>query len=176
MRFQPGQSGNPKGRPPGVVGKFKREAQAANALMSQNVVPATKRLVELALGAHLLMLFDAENREWRAPKSLGEAKAHLKAGGLYRVYVDAPDLRAIVVVQDRALGKVPAAVNIEIKQVVEDAIETQAALVRIIEERVPPQYLAAIRDDLRRIRSVAARSRATLDAADSFLPPADLPA
>lgn len=150
MTFVKGQSGNTRGRPPSTLGQFKREIAAANQLMAANLAPVTQALVDEARGKYVLMI----QTELGWQRVTGEAQANdaLDTGYPVRVYLTDPDVRAGLEVMRRIMGEVPQQINHDVRHVIEQTVEDQALLVRVLEEHVPAEYLAPVLAELRRVR------------------------
>lgn len=139
-----------KGRPPTAVGKFKREIAAAAQLMAANLTPVTQTLIDAARGHHVLLLQTATG--WRRVTTEQQATDALASGYPLRVYLTDPDVRAGLEVLRRVMGEVPQQVNHEVRHLIEQTVEDQAILVRILEEHVPAESLAPVLAELRRVR------------------------
>jgi hypothetical protein len=87
---------------------------------------------------------------WEKPKSDKVMEGSLGTG-LIRVYREPPSIKAIEIMFDRLMGKVPQPVDITVRQAVAEVTDAQAILMRVIEEHVPSEYLAPIREELDRV-------------------------
>lgn len=162
MTFQPGQSGNPAGRPPSAETRFRREIDAAMRGMADSLLDVTRALVDRATGLRLFQVIDvaglygpptdAQARQLLAEPGLADA---LLATGVARVYLREPDLAAARAVQDRVMGKVPTVVELHLRREVEQLRADHATLVRVIREHVPDDYLQPLLAELERIEGRA---------------------
>lgn len=163
--FKPGQSGNPNGRPPTAAGAYRREIKAARDLMGGALVPVTEALLDAAKGHHILM-GQAADGSWQRITSEGVASSAIQAG-LVRVYLADPDLRAILAVHDRIMGRVAQPANAALREVIENAIADHDRIAEIIERHVPAEHLGAIITDIRAIREHRRQAAAVLGGHDA---------
>lgn len=147
MVYQP--TGKPTGRPPGVRTQFKREIDAAQRLFADGLTDVAAALLAEARGKYILMC--QTELGWERIKDEDTAAIAIRAG-MVRVYLTDPDVRAGLEVLRRVMGEVPQQVNHDVRHMIEATVEDQATLVRILEEHVPPEYLAPVLAELRRVR------------------------
>lgn len=138
------------GRKPTVVGRFRKEIAAANRLMADNLHGATQGLVDAARGKYVLLI--QTEFGWQRVKDEKAATDAIDSGYPVRVYLEDPDIRAGLEVLRRIMGEVPQQINHETRHIIEQSVEDQATLVHILEEHVPPEFLAPVLDQLRRVR------------------------
>lgn len=147
-----GRKGGPQpgsGRPPNEV-KYKTKISKATDIMGRMLPEAAQATTDLATGAYVVMVMDRHG-EFHKPTAR-QLDAALSAGPQYiRVYRELPDVRAIQIMFERLMGKVPQPLDIRVQQAVSDVMETQSILLRLLEEHVPAEYLAPIRAELGRV-------------------------
>jgi hypothetical protein len=139
-----------RGRPATATGQFKKEIAAAKKLMAANLNPVTQGLVDVARGRYILLL--QTELGWQRVEDERAALDALASGYPLRVYLKDPDIRAGLEILERVMGKVPQEINAEVRHIIEQSVEDQALLVRILEEHVPAEYLAPVLAELRRVR------------------------
>ena len=162
-------TGRPKGRPPGPKTQYLAEVGKARQRLATNLDAIAARHVDLALGTRILLIRNPQTGEYERPRTVKQAKAAMKLGHAVQVYVQEPDLRAILAAEDRIMGKIPVAVDDTFRVIVAEALDAQETLSRLVEERVPANLLASNLADLRGVREQISRTRATLDATDTQL-------
>jgi hypothetical protein len=137
------------GRPRNEV-KYKGKIAKATDIMGRMLPEAAAATTDLAKGAYIVMVYNAKAKRWEKPRTLDIAEKSIDAG-LFRIYQELPDIRAIMVMFERLMGKVPQPVDITVRQAVQEVTEAQAILMRVIEEHVPEEHLAPIRLELERV-------------------------
>lgn len=148
MVGMPGRSGRKKGTK-SPVGKYREVIEGSKDLMAANLLPVTQGMVDAARGHYILMCQTPLG--WQRVEDEAAADIAIKAS-MVRVYLTDPDIRAGLEVFDRIMGKVPQQINHETRHIIEQSVEDQAILVRILEEHVPAEHLAPVLAELRRIR------------------------
>lgn len=137
------------GRPPNEV-KYKTKISKATDIMGRMLPEAAQATVDLATGAYVLLVFNSKKAAWEKPANMRVAQAAVDMGH-FRVYQELPSMRAVEVMFERLMGKVPQPVDITVRQAVSEVTEAQAILLRVIEEHVPSEYLTPIREELERV-------------------------
>lgn len=140
---------NQIGRPPNEV-KYKGRIAKATDIMGRMLPEAAEATVDLATGAYVLLVYNPRTAQYEKPRTQAITEAAVDAG-LIRVYRELPDIRAIQVMFERLMGKVPQPVDVTVRQAVTDILDAQAILMRVIEEHVPAEYLPQIRAELERV-------------------------
>lgn len=130
--------------------KYKAKIAKATDIMGRMLPEAAAATTDLATGAYVLMVYNTKTKKWEKPRTLEIAEKSIDAG-MFRVYQELPDIRAILVMFERLMGKVPQPVDITVRQAVQEVTEAQSILMRVIEEHVPDEYLAPIRFELERV-------------------------
>lgn len=136
------------GRPPNEV-KYRTKIAKATDIMGRMLPEAAEATVDLATGAYVLLIQNRKG-EWIKPPSQNIAERSVEYG-LFRVYRELPNIKAIEIMFERLMGKVAQPVDITVRQAVADVTEAQAILMRVIEEHVPSEYLSSIREELDRV-------------------------
>ncbi len=153
-----GRRENQPGRPPNAV-KYKAKISRATDIMGRMLPEAAQATVDLAIGLYVLMISDGLGG-FVPPRTEAQVQAALKGGpALYRVYRQAPDIRAIQVMFERVAGKVPQPLDVRHQLAVEKITEAQTILMRVLEEHVPGEYLPAIRAELARVADLHSDAR-----------------
>jgi hypothetical protein len=111
------------GRPPNEV-KYKAKISKATDIMGRMLPEAAAATVDLATGAYYMMVWNGRTKQYEKPRTKEMADRAVEAGGeLYRVYREMPDIRAVQVMFERLMGKVPQPVDITVKQAVSEVME-----------------------------------------------------
>lgn len=118
--------------------------------MGRMLPEAAQATVDLATGAYYLLVYNPRTKSYEKPRTQKIADDSVEAG-LIKVYRELPNVKAIEIMFERLMGKVPQPVDITVRQAVSDVTEAQAILMRVIEEHVPSEYLAPIREELDRV-------------------------
>lgn len=118
--------------------------------MASKLQPVTQGLVDAASGRYILMI--QTEIGWQRVKDEKQAHDAIDTGYPVRVYLEDPDIRAGLEILERIMGKVPQEMNAEVRHVIEQSVEDQAIIVRILEEHVPAEYLTPVLAELRRVR------------------------
>lgn len=147
------------GRPPNEV-KYKAKIAKATDIMGRMLPEAAAAVTDLATGAYVLMIQNKKG-EWIKPPNQNIAERSIEYG-MFRVYRELPDIRAIQTMFERLMGKVAQPVDVTVRQAVSEVTEAQAILMRVIEEHVPDEYLAPIRAELERVAQHHSEARAAV--------------
>lgn len=132
--------------------RYKRQIAKTAEIMGKALPEAAQATVDLAKGAYYLMVWNGRTKQYEKPRDQRIADSCVEIGGdMIRVYRELPSIKAIEVIFDRLMGKVPQPVDITIRQAIAEVTEVQALLVRVIEEHVPSEYLTPIREELDRV-------------------------
>jgi hypothetical protein len=156
-------SGGPRpnsGPKPKAV-KYKRQIAKATDVMGRMLPEAADAVADLARGAYVILIHDPQTKQWIKPSSQKMVNTAIDMG-VYRIYQELPDVRAIQIVFERLMGKVPQPVDITMREAISDVTESQAILMRVIEEHVPDEYLAPIRAELERVADLHSRARTAI--------------
>lgn len=145
------------GRKPNAE-KYKRQIAKATDTMGRMLPEAAAATVDLATGIFVLMTLDTRSGEWVKAKTEAVANAAIDAG-LFRVYREPPDIRAIGIMFDRLMGKVAQPIDVRHQLAIENVTEAQQILMRVLEEHVPGEYLAPIRAELARVAELHSGAR-----------------
>lgn len=137
------------GQPPNAV-KYKAKIAKATDIMGRMLPEAAAAITDLATGAHIILAYNTRTKKWEKPRTLEIAQRAVDTD-MYRVYQELPNPKAIEIMFERLMGKVPQPVDITVRQAVAEVISAQDTLMRIIEEHVSDETLALIRDDLARV-------------------------
>lgn len=167
MAGQPGRSGGarPNSGPKPYAVKYKRQIAKTADIMGRMLPEAAQATVDLATGAYVVLIADRHGNYHKPTEK--QLDAALDAGGVYlRVYRELPDVRAIQIMFERLMGKVPQPLDIRVQQAVDDVMQTQAILLRLLEEHVPSEYLAPIRDELGRVAELHRDARTAVGLSD----------
>lgn len=145
------------GRKPNAV-TYKREIAKATDILGRMLPEAAEATKDLALGAYVLMTFDPHTGQWVRAKS--ETVATLAVdSGMFRVYRELPDIKAITIMFERVMGKVPQPIDVRHQIAIEQVTQAQAILMRVLEEHVPAECLAPIRAELARVAELHSGAR-----------------
>lgn len=147
------------GQPPNAV-KYKAKIAKATDIMGRMLPEAAAAVTDLATGAYVLLIQNKKG-EWIKPPNDAIASMSIDYG-LHKVYRELPDIRAIMVMFERLMGKVTQPVDVTVRQAVSEVTEAQAILMRVIEEHVPSEYLAPIREELERVAQHHSNARAAV--------------
>lgn len=156
------------GRKPTAAGNYQKVIRASKDKMAESLVEVTDTLLDMARGCYRLVIFDPASGEWRNPpndKVMDEALQN--APSMVRIYRETPDLKAILAVHDRIMGKVAQPVNLELREVIENAIADQELIASVLERVVPSEHLGAVITDIRRVREHRRKAAAILGGDDS---------
>lgn len=157
-----GRRNPPGGRPPNEV-KYKAKISKATDIMGRMLPEAAQATVDLATGAYYLMIWNPKTKTYEKPRTAAVADRCVAIGGdMIRVYRELPSAKAIEIMFDRLMGKVPQPIDITTRQAVGDIMEAQRILMRVIEEHVPEEYLATIRAELERVAQHHSDARAAV--------------
>lgn len=153
---------NPGPKPNAV--KYKAKIAKATDIMGRMLPEAAAAVTDLATGAHIILAYNTRTKKWEKPRTLEIAQRAVDTD-MYRVYQELPNPKAIEIMFERLMGKVPQPVDITVRQAVAEVTEAQAILMRVIEEHVPSEYLSPIREELERVAQhhSAARAAVSLD-------------
>lgn len=157
-----GRSGGTRpgaGRPPNAI-KYQRQIAKATDVMGRMLPAAAQATVDLAGGAYVLLVLDEEG-ELRKARSQYEFDRAVE-DGRFRVYRELPDVKAIQIMFERLMGKVPQPIDVRYQQALDDVVQTQAILMRLLEEHVPAEALTIIRAELGRVAELHRDARAAL--------------
>lgn len=130
--------------------KYKTRIAKATDIMGRMLPEAAQATTDLATGAYVILVYNMRAKKWEKPRTLDIAKDAVESG-FFRVYQELPDIRAIQVMFERLMGKVPQPVDVTVRQAVAEVVSAQDTLMRIIEEHVSDEVLTLIRDDLDRV-------------------------
>ena len=147
-------------RPPSARTRWKRATVAAKDKLADRLGEVADAALDLALGAHVVLVQNARG-EWKKPPSDQAVEIALAVGAV-RVYRELPDPRGIALCFERVMGKEAQPVDLEITEIVKHVTADQRALIRILEEHVPEEYLEPIRAELQRIRGHHRQAAAVL--------------
>jgi hypothetical protein len=137
-------------RPPSARTRWKRATVAAKDKLADRLGEVADAALDLALGAHVVLVQNARG-EWKKPPSDQAVEIALSVGAV-RVYRELPDPRGIALCFERVMGKEAQPVDVEITEIVKHVTEDQRALIRVLEEHVPEEYLEPVLAEFRRIR------------------------
>lgn len=148
------------GQPPNVV-KYKAKIAKATDIMGRMLPEAATATVDLATGVYVLLVYNGKTKKWEKPRTLDIAQKAVDSG-FFRVYQEMPNPKAIEIMFERLMGKVPQPVDITVRKAIDHVIDVQSRIMRIIEEHVPDETLAIIRDDIERMAELHQDARATV--------------
>lgn len=148
------------GQPPNAQ-KYKRQIAKATDTMGRMLPEAAAATVDLATGAYYLLVYNPRTKNYEKPRTEEIADSSVEAG-LIKVYRELPNIKAIEVMFERLMGKVPQPVDVTVRQAVADVMEAQEILMRVIEEHVPAEYLPQIRAELDRVARHHSNARAAV--------------
>lgn len=138
--------------------KYKRQIAKATDIFGRMLPEAAEATKDLALGAYVLMTFDRNTGQWVRAKS--ETVANLAVdSGMFRVYRELPDIKAISIMFERVAGKVPQPIDHRHQVAILHVTEAQSILMRVLEEHVPAEYLAVVRAELARVAELHSDAR-----------------
>lgn len=147
------------GQPPKEI-KYKTKIAKATDIMGRLLPEAAQAVTDLATGAYVLMVQNKKG-EWVKPPNEQIAKMSIEYG-MYRVYREPPDVKAIAIMFERLMGKVPQPVDVTVRQAITSVTESQRILMRVIEEHVPDEYLVPIRAELERVAQLHNEAHAAI--------------
>jgi len=145
------------GRKPNAV-TYKREIAKATDIMGRMLPEAAQATNDLALGAYVLMTFDPRTGQWVRAQSQAVADLAIDSG-MFRVYREPPDIKAITIMFERVMGKVPQPIDVRHQIAIQQVTEAQTILMRVLEEHVPAEYLAPVRAELARVADLHSEAR-----------------
>lgn len=148
------------GQPPNAV-KYKAKIAKATDIMGRMLPEAATATVDLATGAYVILAYNATANKWEKPRTL-EIAQQVVDFGLFRVYQELPNMKAIEVMFERLMGKVVQPVDITVRQAISQVIDSQSRIMRIIEEHATDETLAAIRADIERVVELHQDARAAV--------------
>jgi hypothetical protein len=156
------------GRKPTAVGEYLKQIRQSKDMMAGALVDVTDALLDAARGVYRLVIYEPATGEWRNPPSDAVLDNALQnAGSMVRIYREPPDLRAILAVHDRIMGKVAQPINVELREVIENAIADQELIASVLERVVPSEHLGAVITDIRRVREHRRKALAVLGGDDA---------
>lgn len=154
----------PRSGPKPYGEQFKREIAKTARIMGKGLPEAATATVDLATGAYYLMVWNGRTKQYEKPRTQAIADNCVEIGGdMIRVYRELPDIRAIQVMYDRIIGKVPQPVDVTVRQAVQEVMQAQEYLILIVERYVPEERLAALGDELASVGELHRSARAAIE-------------